>query len=184
VRIIVPLNLSPQSTVSEPVFSTKFSSGHDVSGVIVTLYGSYLGDFTKSIHRISCMVKSKNYSWLRSNNSIVTFKDLKKRVTLESQQQTRFSESQRNKPFWYWNIEEHKKEDIKSEGNCCFNHIVGLPSKERIEKPIFDYQKIFYDALLIPNNYNEGTLDKEATSYDDIFDAYRLALEFYHHKSD
>jgi hypothetical protein len=31
---------------------------------------------------------------------------------------------------------------------------------------------------------NEGTLDKETTSYDDIFDAYRLALEFYHHKSD
>jgi hypothetical protein len=30
----------------------------------------------------------------------------------------------------------------------------------------------------------EGTLDKEATSYDDIFDAYRLALEFYHHKLD
>jgi hypothetical protein len=27
---------------------------------------------------------------------------------------------------------------------------------------------------------NEGTLDKEATSCDDIFDAYRLALEFYH----
>ena len=31
---------------------------------------------------------------------------------------------------------------------------------------------------------NEGTLDKEATSYDDIFDTYRLALEFYHHKSE
>jgi hypothetical protein len=31
---------------------------------------------------------------------------------------------------------------------------------------------------------NEGALDKEATSYDDVFDAYRLALEFYHHKSD
>jgi hypothetical protein len=30
---------------------------------------------------------------------------------------------------------------------------------------------------------NGGTLDKEATSYDDIFDAYRLALEFYHHRS-
>ena len=100
------------------------------------------------------MVKSKNYSWLRSNSSIVTFKDLKKRVTLESQQQTRLFESLRNKPFWYWNIEEHKKEDIKSEGNCCFNHIVGLPSKERIEKPIFDYQKILYDTLLFPDNYN------------------------------
>jgi hypothetical protein len=31
---------------------------------------------------------------------------------------------------------------------------------------------------------NEGTLDKEATLSNDIFDAYRLALEFYHHKSD
>jgi hypothetical protein len=31
---------------------------------------------------------------------------------------------------------------------------------------------------------NEGSLDKEATSYDDIFDAYRLALEYYHHRSE
>ena len=29
---------------------------------------------------------------------------------------------------------------------------------------------------------NEGTLEKEATSYGDIFDAYRLA--FYQHKSE
>jgi hypothetical protein len=28
--------------------------------------------------------------------------------------------------------------------------------------------------------YNDGTLDKEATSYNDIFDALRLALKFYH----
>jgi hypothetical protein len=27
---------------------------------------------------------------------------------------------------------------------------------------------------------NDGTLDKEATSYNDIFDAFRLALNFYH----
>jgi hypothetical protein len=27
---------------------------------------------------------------------------------------------------------------------------------------------------------NDGTLDKEATSYKDIFDAFRLALKFYH----
>jgi hypothetical protein len=26
---------------------------------------------------------------------------------------------------------------------------------------------------------NDGTLDKEATSHDDIFDAFRLALKFY-----
>jgi hypothetical protein len=27
---------------------------------------------------------------------------------------------------------------------------------------------------------NDGTLDKEDTSYNDIFDAFRLALKFYH----
>jgi hypothetical protein len=27
---------------------------------------------------------------------------------------------------------------------------------------------------------NDGTLDKESTSYDDIFDTFRLALKFYH----
>jgi hypothetical protein len=27
---------------------------------------------------------------------------------------------------------------------------------------------------------NDGTLDKEATSYNDIFDAFRSALKFYH----
>jgi hypothetical protein len=29
---------------------------------------------------------------------------------------------------------------------------------------------------------NEGVLDKEVTSYDDIFDAFRLALRFYSFK--
>jgi hypothetical protein len=29
---------------------------------------------------------------------------------------------------------------------------------------------------------NDGTLDKESTSYDDIFDAFRLALKFYRYK--
>ena len=28
----------------------------------------------------------------------------------------------------------------------------------------------------------DGTLDKEATSYNDIFDAFRLALKFYHYR--
>jgi hypothetical protein len=27
---------------------------------------------------------------------------------------------------------------------------------------------------------NDGVLDKEATSYNDIFDAFRLGLKFYH----
>ena len=29
---------------------------------------------------------------------------------------------------------------------------------------------------------NDGVLDKEATSYNDIFDAFRLALKFYYYE--
>jgi hypothetical protein len=46
-----------------------------------------------------------------------------------------------------WNIEEHKQEDIKTNGDCCFNHIIGLPTKEGMEKPMFDYEKILYDSF-------------------------------------
>jgi hypothetical protein len=76
---------------------------------------------------------------------VLTFKDLKKRVTLETeQQQSGLFKRLHNKPFWIWNIEEHKQEDIKTSGDCCFNHVIGLPTKERIEKPLFDYEKLLY----------------------------------------
>jgi hypothetical protein len=79
----------------------------------------------------------------------MTFKDLKKRVSLETtQQQSKLFERLRNKSFWIWNMQEHKQEDIKTNGECCFNHIIGLPTKEGVEKAIFEYEKILYDALL------------------------------------
>jgi hypothetical protein len=87
----------------------------------------------------------------------VTFKDLKKRVSLvetTQEQQSKTLERLRNKPFWVWNIEEHKQEDIKTKGDCCFNHIVGLPTKENREKPMFEYEKLLYDSLLVADFYN------------------------------
>ena len=51
-------------------------------------------------------------------------------------------------------MEEHKAEALRAEGNCCFNHIIGLPTKERVERPIFDYQKIMYDTFLIQSINN------------------------------
>jgi hypothetical protein len=68
----------------------------------------------------------------------MTFKDLKKRVGLEtiSQQQSKLFGRLQNKPFWIWNIEEHKQEDIKTNGECCFNHIIGLPQKNGENKPL------------------------------------------------
>jgi hypothetical protein len=79
----------------------------------------------------------------------VTFKDLKKRVsaTHEVQQQTKLFERMRDKSFWIWDTRQHKQVDIETNGDCCFNHIIGLPTKDGVEKPLFDYERKIFDAL-------------------------------------
>jgi hypothetical protein len=42
-----------------------------------------------------------------------------------------------NKHFWIWNVDEHKQEDIRTNGDCCFNHIIGLAQKNGDDKPPF-----------------------------------------------
>jgi hypothetical protein len=76
----------------------------------------------------------------------MTFKDLKKRVSLESLQ-FEFIERLLNKPFWVWDIEEHKGEDVRRNGDCCFNHIMGLPQNDGHDKPLYDYEEIIFDSL-------------------------------------
>jgi hypothetical protein len=71
-----------------------------------------------------------------------------KRVALETAQESKIFEGLRNKPFSIWAKQQHKLEDIKTDGDCCFNHIIGLPAKEGMERAIFDYEKILYEALL------------------------------------
>jgi len=80
----------------------------------------------------------------------MTFKDLKKRISSSSsqQQQTHSFDILQDKPFWIWDIQEHKQEGVRTKGECCFNHIIGLPTKDGLEKPIFDYQELLYEALL------------------------------------
>jgi hypothetical protein len=53
----------------------------------------------------------------------------------------------KDKPFWIWDATMHKVQDIKTKGNCCFNHIIGLPQKNGVEKPLFDYEKTIFDSL-------------------------------------
>ena len=80
----------------------------------------------------------------------MTFKDLKKKVSLETtavQQQSMLFERLHNKPFWIWDIEEHKQGDIRTNGDCCFNHIIGLPKKDGNDKPFYDYEEIIFDSL-------------------------------------
>jgi hypothetical protein len=85
----------------------------------------------------------------------VTFKDLHKLVQSQSiSEQNQLLQRLRDKPFWIWDKANHKQEDIKIKGDCCFNHIIGLPRKDGIEKSIFDYENLLYDSLLIPEFYN------------------------------
>ena len=95
----------------------------------------------------------------------MTFKDLKKRVISETEQQqkqSRLFERLQNKPFWIWDIAEHKLEDIKTNGNCCFNHVIGLPTKEGVEKAIFDYEQVIFESLVTQNG-NKHLWIKKAT---------------------
>jgi hypothetical protein len=56
-----------------------------------------------------------------------------------------------NKSFWNWDKQKHDL-DFLIDRNCCFNHIIGLPVKNDKEYPLFDYEKLLFDA--IENNQN------------------------------
>ena len=51
-------------------------------------------------------------------------------------------------PFWIWSKEDHRQQAHASNGNCCFNHVCGLPTKDNKQYPLFDYEKLLYDSLL------------------------------------
>ena len=91
---------------------------------------------------------------------------LASKVNLVAQQQSKLFERLQNKPFWIWDIQEHKREDIITKGDCCFNHIIGLPEKNGTDKPLYDYQKIIFDSLVTSNgnsSLNKHLWIKKAT---------------------
>jgi hypothetical protein len=52
------------------------------------------------------------------------FKDLQKLIQQSQQQRDSNNEiftRLQNKPFWIWDIEEHKQEYIDTKGDCCFS---------------------------------------------------------------
>jgi hypothetical protein len=95
----------------------------------------------------------------------VTFKDLKRRVSLEiTQEQAKLFERLLNEQFWIWDQQQHKFEDTRTKGDCCFNHILGLPQKDAVDKPLYDYEKIIFDSLVTQNgNANKHLWIKKAT---------------------
>jgi hypothetical protein len=88
----------------------------------------------------------------------VTFKELQKFVDSESggtsESNQILLQKLRGKPFWEWGKKEHKRMDVAHNGNCCMQHIIGLPKKNGIELPLFDYQVMLLEALLNPGFLN------------------------------
>jgi hypothetical protein len=78
----------------------------------------------------------------------VTFKDLQKLVQSESgHNQSQLLHRLGNKPFWIWDQKQHKQTEIKTKGDCCFNHIIGLPQKDSQDMPLLAYQRTLYNSL-------------------------------------
>ena len=70
----------------------------------------------------------------------------------------------RDKRFWWiGNENEHMRRYKDLKGNCCFNHIIGLPKKNGEEKPFFDYQYSIYKALFTPAfiNFRSASPEEE-----------------------
>ena len=59
---------------------------------------------------------------------------------------------------------QHKQEDVKTNGDCCFNHIIGLPQKDGNDKdkPLYDYEQIIFDSL-VTHDGNKHLWIKKAT---------------------
>jgi hypothetical protein len=89
---------------------------------------------------------------------VVVFKDLQKLVQHSQQENTRKELFQKlhNKPFWIWNIAEHKQEDIKTNGDCCFNHIIGY-LRRIVLISLYMTERIIFDSLVTQNsNFNSS----------------------------
>jgi hypothetical protein len=81
------------------------------------------------------------------------FKDLQKLVSQSQQENTRKELFQRlqGKPFWIWDNAEHKQGDIRTNSDCCFNHIIVYHRKNGMDKPLYDYEGIIFDYLVTHN---------------------------------
>jgi hypothetical protein len=92
----------------------------------------------------------------------MTIKDLQ-RIILSSSNSTEESKEMqdlqrrlRDRPFYIWSSEKHKasKPNNEIKGHCCFNHIIGLPQKNGIPQPLWNYQEQIYRALMFPGYLN------------------------------
>jgi hypothetical protein len=57
-------------------------------------------------------------------------------------------------PFWMWDVKEHRQEDIRTGANVALITTQDYRRRGGRERPLYDYQKIIYDALFDPDSSN------------------------------
>lgn len=61
----------------------------------------------------------------------------------------------KDKQFWIWFSEKHKERscanNLNTHGLCCFNHMIGLPSKDGEEKPLIEMKNYYTERYLNPH---------------------------------
>ena len=106
----------------------------------------------------------KSFTLCNGLSLILTFKDLQRLIQEREQNHGSSNNSEfsflKGRPFWYWDLTRHKEKGKSQKGNCCFNHIIGLPKKDNKCLPMFDYEMLLYKSLIEPgylNNNPSGT---------------------------
>jgi hypothetical protein len=69
----------------------------------------------------------------------------------------------RDKPLLVLGKDRHGQKHRANKGRCCFNHIIGLPKKDGKRKPMFDYERHLYQALLEPAYLNSNPFSNYGT---------------------
>jgi hypothetical protein len=92
----------------------------------------------------------------------MTFKDLQRLVQSSEDSEALFLvppllSKLKDKPFWIWIRNNHKRMSMIHKDNCCFNHTISLPTKNGVQMPMWDYERMLYRALIEPNYLNSNS---------------------------
>jgi hypothetical protein len=62
------------------------------------------------------------------------------------------------KPFYRWDLQHREQIEpiINIQGYCCYNHIIGLPVRNGVRHPLYNYERIIYKALFEDSYLNSG----------------------------
>jgi hypothetical protein len=80
----------------------------------------------------------------------MAFKDVQRLLQSQpdyySSQQSEMLDKLGGKSFYYWDHSKHNgaSKSKSRKNDCCFNHIIGLPTKDGSENPLFDYDDLFF----------------------------------------